>query len=184
MQEQIRQIAERIKVLREIAGITPERLAKSLDVPIATYLRYEEGAADIPIGFLYQLAGLYKVEMEALLTGENPKLHIFSVVRKEKAPAVERRKPYRHQALAGNFVHKKAEPFLVTVEPRPVTEPLQHNSHPGQEFDYVLEGTLKITIGGHELVLNEGDSVFFDSGYEHSMWALNNRTARFLAVIL
>ena len=184
MQEPIRQIAERIKVLREIAGITAEDLAKTLDVPVATVLQYEQGEVDIPIGFLYQLAGFYKVEMDALLTGGNPKLHMFSVVRKEKAPSVERRKQYRYQALAANFVHKKAEPFLVTVEPRSETAPLQHNSHPGQEFDYVLEGTLQITIDGHDLVLNTGDSVFFDSGYEHGMRALENRTARFLAVIL
>jgi quercetin dioxygenase-like cupin family protein len=97
--------------------------------------------------------------------------------------SVERRKEYKYQNLAYNFVHKKAEPFLVTVEPDSDNSPIHFNSHPGQEFNYVLEGTLKIVINGHELILNEGDSLFFDSGANHGMKALNEKPAKFLAII-
>ena len=61
---------------------------------------------------------------------------------------------------------------------------LESNTHPGQEFNYVLEGTLMIVVDGHEITLNEGDSIYFDSGYKHAMKALNNQQARFLAVIV
>jgi quercetin dioxygenase-like cupin family protein len=61
---------------------------------------------------------------------------------------------------------------------------VHYNSHPGQEFNYVIEGTLKVIINGNEIILNEGDSLFFDSGANHGMKAMNNKTAKFLAIIL
>jgi quercetin dioxygenase-like cupin family protein len=39
-------------------------------------------------------------------------------------------------------------------------------------------------IDGHEITLNEGDSIYFDSGYKHAMKALNNEQVKFLAIVL
>jgi quercetin dioxygenase-like cupin family protein len=97
---------------------------------------------------------------------------------------VERRKQYKYQNLAYNFIHKKAEPFLVTVAPESENTPFHFNSHPGQEFNYVLKGRLKVIIDDNELILEAGDSLFFDSNYPHAMKALDNQTAEFLAIIL
>jgi len=124
------------------------------------------------------------MELAALLSGEQPKLHIFSVVRKGKGISVDRRKQYAYENLAYNFIHKKVEPFIVTVMPVSEGQKTEFNSHPGQEFNYVLEGTLQLTVDGHEIVLAEGDSVYFDSGYQHAMKALNNMPSRFLAIIV
>jgi len=96
---------------------------------------------------------------------------------------IERRKDYKYQSLAYNFANKKIEPFLVTVEPDSNSE-VNYNSHPGQEFNYVIEGVLKVIINGHEIILNEGDSLFFDSGAKHGMKAMNGKPAKFLAIIL
>ncbi|MDP4181170.1 MAG: XRE family transcriptional regulator [Bacillota bacterium] len=184
MSEQIKQIAIRIKELREISGMSPENLASELGVTPETYIKYESGCADIPVSFLYEVANKFNVELTAILTGDNPKLHTYCLVRKDKGIAVNRRTEYGYQHLAYNFLHKKAEPFMVTVEPDSDNTPIHMNSHPGQEFNYVLEGSLKIIINGHELSLNEGDSLFFDSSANHGMKALNGKTAHFLAVIL
>ncbi len=72
----------------------------------------------------------------------------------------------------------------MTVDPDPEDTPIDFNTHPGQEFNYVVEGTLKIVIDNHELILNEGDSLYFDSNYKHGMKALNGKPAKFLAIIL
>jgi len=184
MSDQIRQIAMRIKELREIHEISKETMAEELGIPLSLYNSYENGEADIPVSILYGIANKFNVELTAILTGEEPKLHIYSLVRKGKGIKVERRKEYNYQSLAYNFIHKKAEPFLVTVEPESTETPISLNSHPGQEFDYVLEGTLKIVIGNHELILEEGDCIFYDSSYKHGMKAMNNKPAKFLAVIL
>ncbi|HEX2945854.1 MAG TPA: cupin domain-containing protein [Clostridia bacterium] len=182
MSNQVKQIASRIKDLREIAGMSEESLAAELGVTADTYREYEGGNTDIPIGFLYEVANRFGVELTAVLTGEGPRLHTYCLVRKEKGVSVDRRNPYKYQSLAYNFIHKKAEPFLVTVEPG-TDDAVHFNSHPGQEFNYVMEGTLMIYIDGHSLTLNEGDSLYFDSSCSHGMKALGGKTAKFLAII-
>jgi len=183
MSEQIRQIAARIKDLREIAGLSIETLAGELGISLETYRQYESGTVDIPVGFLYELANKFDVELTAILTGEEPKLRVYSLVRKGKGISVDRKNPYKYLSLAYNFINKKAEPFLVTVTPSDEDTPIHYNSHPGQEFNYVLEGTLMIAIDGHKLILNEGDSLYFDSNYKHGMKAIGGKDAKFLAII-
>lgn len=184
MNEQIQLIAERIKELREIEGISAESFAHEMIIEPGLLLNYESGTTDIPVGFLYRVAHRFNMELSALLRGDQPKLHVYSVVRKGKGLNVDRRKQYRYENLAYNFVQKKAEPFIVTATPDAENLPLEFNSHPGQEFNYVLEGTLMIVVDGHEIILNEGDSVYFNSGYQHAMKALNNQQSRFLAIIV
>jgi len=41
-----------------------------------------------------------------------------------------------------------------------------------------------LSIGGRELILDPGDSVYFDSSQPHGMKALNGEPARFLAIII
>lgn len=184
MNEQIKLIASRIKELRDISGISPEHFAHELNVDPKLYLDYEDGTTDIPVGFLFKVAGKFNLELSALLRGDEPRLHVYSVVRNGKGLNVERRQQYKYESLAYNFVHKKAEPFIVTVAPDPADLPLEFNAHPGQEFNFVLEGTLQIVIDGHEIILNQGDSIYFDSGYQHAMKALNDSPAMFLALIV
>jgi len=182
--EQIREIAERIKELREISGVTVESLAEQLGISADTYRQYESGASDIPVSILYEIAGKFKVELTEILTGDRPRLHTYSLVRKGSGSAAQRTPHYDYQSLAPNFVHKRMEPMLVKVEPKPGDESRSTNTHPGQEFDYVISGTLAVTIDNHELILNEGDALYFDSNHPHSMRALNDQPAQFLAIIL
>ena len=182
MKEKIEEIATRVRELRELSEISLQEMADHLNVSKETYEDYECGNVDIPASILFEIANKLKVSMSLLLTGQEPRMHIFSVTRKGEGVEVERRKQYRYQNLAGKFVHKKAEPFIVTVEPK--EEKPSVYSHPGQEFDYVLEGTLKLYIHDNEIVLEEGDSIFFDSSYGHAMVALNDRPAKMLVIVM
>jgi transcriptional regulator with XRE-family HTH domain len=184
MNEQVRQIADRIRGLREIAQLSVETCAHEMGIPAETYRAYESGDADIPASFLYQVAGRFHVELTALLTGEEPHLRVYSVTRAGRGVTVTRRKDYGYQNLAASFVDKGMEPFLITVEPRPDSEPVPVNAHPGQEFNYMLEGKVMAVIAGHEIVLGPGDSLYFDSRHAHGMKALGGAPARFVAVIL
>ena len=184
MSEQIKQIAERIKELREIEQISPETLSEQLNIDVATYLEYEKGETDIPVSFLYEVANKLKVDLTTLLTGQQPKLQMYSLVRKGEGLDVERSKQYKYKNLAYNFQNKKAEPFIVTVDPQDDNSQVHLNSHPGQEIDYVLEGTIIISVGGHELTLNQGDTLYYDSNYPHGMKAVGTLPAKFLAIII
>jgi transcriptional regulator with XRE-family HTH domain len=182
--QELKQIADRIKGLREIMGVSQQTIAKELGIPENTYQEYEKGNMDIPVGILYKLAHRFHVELTSFLTGTEPRLHTYSLTRKDHGVSVERRRDYKYQSLAYNFIHKKAEPFLVVVEPEADDAPVHLNNHPGQEFDYVLEGTMKVVLNDYEVVLNEGDSLFYDSGVNHGMKAMNGKPAKFLAVIM
>ena len=84
MTEQIRQIAARIKEIREISGISVETLAQKLGLDTDLYNKYESGEADIPVGIVFEISELFNVELSVLLGGDNPKLHIYSVLRNGK----------------------------------------------------------------------------------------------------
>ncbi|NLM10649.1 MAG: helix-turn-helix transcriptional regulator [Clostridiaceae bacterium] len=183
MSEQIKMIAARMRELREIAGYSYDDVASMLNISKEVYIAYENAAQDIPIGFLNEFANRFNVDLTELLTGKSPKLTRYSLVRSGKGVNVDRRAPYKYQSLAYNFINKKAEPFLVTVLPNNHAE-VSMNSHPGQEFNYVVEGTLMIVIDGKEFILNKGDSIYFDSSLPHGMKALDNQAAEFLAIIL
>ena len=184
MQEQIRRVASRVRELREIAGVTVGELARDLKVSEEEYAAFESGGTDIPLGVLYGIAAHFGVELTAVLTGEQPRLHVYSVVRAGRGPSVERRTEHQYQSLAPNFAHKKAEPFLVTVAPASAESAARPGSHPGQEFIYLLEGELAVRIDGHELLLHPGDSLYFDSGSPHALFAAGAVSARLLAVVL
>ena len=144
-------------------------------------MRLESGEEDISASNLLEIAGILGVDLTLLLTGEEPRMNIFTVTRRGKGVNVERRRQYKYENLASKFIHKKMEPFIVIAEPKN-EEPTLHE-HPGQEFNYILEGSLKLYINGNEIILEPGDSIFFDSTYPHGMKALHDKPAKFLAVI-
>jgi transcriptional regulator with XRE-family HTH domain len=184
MTEQIKQIAERIKEIREISSISAETLANKLGLTTDIYTSYESGDVDIPVGILFEIAELFNIELSVMLGGDNPKLHVYGIVRNGKGLKLERRKQYKYESLAHNFIHKKAEPFMVTIDPHDGETLMDFNSHPGQEFNYVIKGSMLTVIDGHEIILNEGDSIYFDSGFKHAMKALNKEQVKFLAIVL
>jgi len=176
------EIALRIRGLREAAGLSADDTARALDLEPGQYARYEAGRADVPMGTLSRLAALFRTDAAALLTGGEPHARLFSVTRRGAGPIVERRRAYHYESLGAGFARPRLEPFLVTVEPKPGAD-IHLNAHPGQEFNRVIKGRLKIVIAGHAVVLKAGDSILFDSSRPHGMAALGGRPAQFLAVI-
>jgi len=183
MSETLNQIAARIREVREDCNLSPEEAAQKLGVTLEAYFRYEETGADIPISVLYKMAQIFAVDLTELLTGKPPRLHNYCFVKNGTGVEIERYKGYRFQSLAFNFVNKKIEPLLVTVEPE-INKAMSLVAHDGQEFNYVLEGKIKVILGGTEIELSPGDSIYFDPTIPHGQMALNGATAKFLTVIL
>src|SRR5512142_2183611 len=106
MQQPFTEIAKRMKELREIAGISREAFAKELKVEPDRYLAYEEGAEDIPVGVLLAAAGRHDVDVISLISGEEPLLKEYCIVRKGRGLDGERRKECRYRDLAYNFARR------------------------------------------------------------------------------
>ncbi|MDR0430393.1 MAG: XRE family transcriptional regulator [Tannerellaceae bacterium] len=184
MNEQIKQIAERLAGLRDALEITPGEMAAACHLTTDEYLKLESGTVDISVSILHQISQAYGVELTTLMFGDEPKMSSYFVTRKGKGIAVERTKAYKYQSLAAGFTNRKGDPFLVTVHPKPNNEAIYLNSHSGQEFNLVLKGRMRFHINGKDLILEEGDSVYFNSELAHGMQALDGEKVRFLAIIL
>ena len=183
MTEKRKDIAARLKELREIEGKPEQELAAALGVPVAEYQAFEAGETDIPASALHDAARFLKADLTELLTGKGPRMKVFSVTRKGGGVQVERRKDYQYRNLAANFAGRKLDVFEVTVPAETGASGAHANSHPGQEFDFMLEGRMRVRIHGNELTLEAGDCVYFDSSHGHAMQALDGKPARFLAII-
>ncbi len=179
MNKQIAQIAERIRELREILDISPRDAAEKVGISLETYESYESARADIPIGVLYGLASLFGVDPTELLTGDGPRMDEYTLVRKEQGIQVERYAGYSFAALAFNFKNRDMDPMIVTLSQADHAELVTHK---GQEFNYVLEGAIRVVIGKNEFTLEEGDSLYFNPAIPHGQRAVTPR-AKFLTVI-
>jgi quercetin dioxygenase-like cupin family protein/DNA-binding XRE family transcriptional regulator len=183
MNEQIKQIAERLAGLRDVLEITPEEMAKTCNISPEDYLRLETGNVDISVSLLHRIAQTYGIELTTLMFGDEPKMNSYFITRRGKGISVERTKAYKYQSLAAGFSKRKADPFMVTVSPKPAGEPVYLNSHAGQEYNYVISGRLLLQINGKDLILEAGDSIYFNSELPHGMKALDNKDVCFLAII-
>lgn len=184
MTTDIRQIGERIKGLRDAINLSPGEMAHRLEVDTDDYLQFEAGEKDIPVSFLQRIEREFNVDLGTLMFGTEPRMNSYFITRKDKGVSVERVSAYKYQSLTSGFTNNVAEIFVVTVEPKPLDIDFYQNIHAGQEFNMVLEGSMMLHINGKNLVLEEGDSIYFDSSLPHGMKALNDKPVKFLAVIL
>ena len=182
MNKQIEQIAERIHGLRDSMDYSVEEMATICETSVADYEKYESGKSDIPMSFICHIASKFNINPSELISGTEAYMNSYFLTRKGKGASVERSKAYKYQALANGFRNAKADPFEVTVEPN--NEPIHLNRHAGQEFNMILEGQMQLQIGNSDLVLNEGDSIYFDSIVPHHIGsASDTQSAKLLAVI-
>ena len=174
------QIAARVREMREVMEFSPSEVASKLGIGLDLYERYESGETTFPVSTLYALAGIFGVDFTTLLTGEAPRMGGYTIVRAGKGVQVNRNPEYHFQSLAFNFRNRTMEPMI--VELKPGEKPAGLVTHNGQEFNLVLEGSLKLVIGSHEFILNQGDSVYFDPTLPHAQHA-TDVPSRFLTVI-
>jgi transcriptional regulator with XRE-family HTH domain len=184
MNEAIRDIAKRLQGLRDALDLTTGEIARQCGISLEEYEKAESGEHDISISMVQTIAKQYSIPLEALLFGEDPKVNAYFVTRSGKGISIERTKAYKYQSLAAGFINRKADPFLVTVAPKDPQTPLTYNSHEGQEFDLILKGRMRLVINEKEVILEQGDSIYFDSKLPHAMETLDGETTQFLAVIL
>ncbi|MCR5783753.1 MAG: cupin domain-containing protein [Clostridia bacterium] len=179
MNDYIKQISDRIRELRDILDLTAEDVALKLRIDTNEYLAYENGEKDIPISMLYEVAAYFKVDPTVLMTGDVPRMDDYTVVRGGNGIKVERYPGYSFSALAFNYKHRIMDPMIVTLSQSETAELVKHS---GQEFNYVIEGSIVVTVGSREFRLDAGDSIYFCPEKPHGQRAVTE-TAKFLTVI-
>ena len=180
MNEKMKQVAHRVRELREVLDMTTMEVAHLAGIREDLYCDYENANIEITVSDLYSIAAAFQIDPTALLTGETPKMNSYTIVRNGQGEDLERHQGYMFSSLASNYTGRDMEPMLVYLKNDVKdVEIVQHN---GQEFNYVLQGTIKLNLGAKTFELNQGDSIYFNSSIKHSQQAVTP-TAVFLAVI-
>ena len=184
--EQLMEIASRIKELREIMGWSIAQMAEKTEVSEEKYITFENATADIPFSFIHKCAVAFDVEMTELLEGRTAKLSTYTVTRKGKGQKTAKEDGIDITNLAPKFRDKIAEPYFVRYEysASQQNKPIHLSTHSGQEFDFILSGSLKVQIGEHCEILHEGDSIYYNSSIPHGMIAVDGEDCVFCAVVL
>lgn len=181
MAKEINEIASRIRELREACGYTAKQLAEELNIDVNVYEEYENNGDNIPISVIYQIATKFGVDFTEIITGVRAKLDTYHVVKRGNGRSINRYPGYRFEDLAFRYAHKIMQPLLVTLDPS--DKPADLVSHAGQEFNLVLEGSIALVFDNKEIILSEGDSVYFNPTHLHGQKCVGDKKARFLTVI-
>ena len=176
------EIGARLRELREVSDYTIEDLAAELNLSPEVYSSYEQNGKDVPISVIYEIANKFKVDFTEIVTGQSAKLETWHMIRKGGGKIINRNPEYHFEDLAFRYANKVMQPLLVTLEPSDAVAKLI--THSGQEFNLVLEGTVIVTLGDRDFVLNEGDSIYFNPTIPHGQrCGEEGKRARFLTVI-
>ena len=185
---ELKEVASRIKEMREIFGYTSDEMAQKVDLSLEEYNAYESGADDLPFSFIHKCAKVFGIGKTDLLEGRSSNLSSYTVTRKGQGKVISKDDDngieIDHLALL--FRNKLAEPYFAKYEYK---EELQNKeiattTHSGQEFDYVISGKLKVRVGSHTEILEAGDSIYYRSSTPHGMIAVDGEDCTFLAVVI
>ena len=182
----IREMAERIRDLREITRYTPEEMAAKTDVSVEEYLACENGQSDLNFAFIYRCALAFGVNVTDIIDGVSPKLKSYTVTRNGAGQRIEQAHGMTYYNLAYAFQNRIAEPLLVRSEynEEALHKDIELTTHAGQEIDIVISGSLMVQVGSHKEILRAGDSIYYDSSAPHGMIAVDGQDCEFYAIVL
>ena len=182
----IREMAARIRELREIEGLSPEEMAQKTGVDVAEYIRCESGESDLNFAFIYRCAMTLNVNVTDIIEGQSPTLKSFTITRAGAGQKIAQAHGMTYYNLAYAFQNRIAEPLYVrsVYDPEAQQRDIELTTHAGQECDLVVEGQLMVQVGEHREVLGPGDSIYFDSDTPHGMIAVGGKDCVFYAIVL
>ena len=182
----LQEVAIRIREMRDICGFTLAEMADKTEVSVEEYRRYEAGELDFPFSFIHKCALAFNIGITDLLEGRSAHLSSYTVTRKGEGQETAKEAGISIMSVAPLFRKKIAEPYRVRYEYDPALQnkPIHLTKHDGQEFDFVLEGKLKVQVGSNVEYLEAGDCIYYNSSTPHGMIAVDGQDCLFMAVVL
>ena len=181
------QVGKKIKTMREAKNISLEEMSERASLSIDQITRIEE---DTELPSLAPLIAIARVMGVRLGTFMDDHDEIGPVVCKKSEKdesisfsnnAEDARKHMGYYALAKSKSSRHMEPFIIEVSSNGGT--YLQSSHEGEEFIYVMEGSIEVNYGTQTYLLEEGDSIYYDSIISHHVHAASGKSAKILAVV-
>lgn len=168
--------AERMKKLRKKSGRSMEELAAATGYKVEYLESVESGAVRPPVSAIIKISGAMEVDSGAFLSADKDS-------GRKKAESVDKRKKaYSYQALSADAQMKHMKGFKVTIDPEKEHEGVEF-SHEGEEFIYVIDGRLEISVAGKKHSLKHGQSLHFDSSKVHRLMNPGKKKTELLVVV-
>lgn len=179
---------EKIRTLREDKKLSVDEIAMRLQLDARQVENIENGIIAPSLGILIKIARILGVRLGtflddqlkpgACITRKGEGEHTVNL----STPDVDKKENLSFFSLARNKADRHMEPFLVEIHPGNPTTP-QASIHEGEEFIYVLKGSVAISYGKDEHILNEGDSIYLDSVVKHLVRSATDEKALVLGVV-
>ena len=180
-------IGKKIRDLRKKAGLVLQDLSNRTGLSKALLSQIEKEVVSPPIATLLKISKALGVNISFFFQNDDSEKRVI-LVRSNESKVIDSRyfgreeSGYYYEALAYKKSKKYMEPFLVEFK-RKRAEKLSYFSHEGEEFIYLLEGTLEFRTETEQYVLYPGDSLYFESSIPHAYRAMGRRYAKALTVV-
>ena len=174
--ETIAPVGKKIKKARIEKKISLEGIANETGYSIDYLKKVEAGKVIPPVGTLLTIARALKVDSGFFLREPESNL------RNRIQAYTKRTDNYAYTTLTPGAENKHLKAFLVTVDAKQDHKGVGYQ-HEGEEFVYVLQGKVEISVGDHVNILDEGESLHFNSGIRHKLRNISDITAELLVVI-
>jgi transcriptional regulator with XRE-family HTH domain len=187
-------VGEKIKRLREGAGLTLEQLAERAGLSTEEMESIEQDMISPALGVLTKVCDGLGVRLGHFFQQGPRKLFALVRASDEKVGTRFASKNgadhgYEYLSLGSEKRQRVMEPFLITITPPSDSsgEPFEGEevpgTHGGEEFIYVLEGEIKVDLDDQQVVLGPGDSIYYDASIPHRVLHHGQVPSRVLAVI-
>jgi len=177
----------RLRAARKEFGWTLQQLAALSGVSMTTISRAERGQLALGYENLAALGQALRMDMGSMFAGAGVKARPFSgpVVTRAGEGVTYRGPAFSYEFLGTTAVGKQMSPVLGTVHARTIEGPEDFARHAGEEFVYVLSGQINVHFDtGEVILLNCGDSLYFDSRIGHAYVSLSRKRAKVIGVIM
>jgi transcriptional regulator with XRE-family HTH domain len=179
-------IGRRVRSVREAKGLTKEDIGQRTGLDPGYIDRIESDMISPPLGVLIKIAKALDMKLGRFISAGAVKP--FTVVRKKDRKVISRftstqgdQYGYTYESLAPDKKDRQMEPFMVTLLPSGGKKEL--STHAGQEFIYVLQGALEVTLDDYSDILYPGDSIYYDSTVPHLVRCYGDEETVIVAVL-
>jgi transcriptional regulator with XRE-family HTH domain len=176
-----------LRALRKRRGWTLAEVSARTGLPVSTLSKIENGKMSLSYDKLVRLSTGFETDIAQLFetgttTAPNPVSGRRSVTHAGEGLAIQTEN-FNHLYPAADLLHKQFIPIIAEVRARSLEEFGELIQHAGEEFAYVLEGSVELHT---ELYapkrLETGDSIYFDSGMGHAYIAVGSSRCRVLSI--
>ncbi|MEA3470115.1 MAG: FAD-binding protein [Thermodesulfobacteriota bacterium] len=169
---------EKLQKLRESHGWSRESLAQATGQSPEFIEQCENDEISPSVSFLLRLSRALNVDPGTFLH-ESEK----AMIRDQRTQQfVKRTQNYSYQTLTPGTENEHLRSFMITIESKQAHKPVAYK-HEGEEYIYVMEGDLELTLGGKVHKLKQHESIHFNSEIPHKLRSLSDETTRCLVVL-